>query len=230
MPPRRNTGLFPQHTVEAGREAFHHLTEDDLVLLRTLARDKYVVARLPLSKGYTRLVAWKLGRIVATYATPPYNGWPMPHHEIKLTAEGQRTYNAVQAFDVLDTERRQVGLFANPNTPKRRVKRRSSSADHNAFVEKWQITFAAGTGRGSYVSPTEARTWALRRLRESYLCNKLTKAQRHAVVTHFMAGPTRGIAGVVLARWLDAVEDAGFDAVVHGDGQPVDYATHPWRS
>ena len=45
-----------------------------------------------------------------------------------------------------------------------------------------------------------------------------------------MAGPTRGIAGVVLARWLDAVEDAGFDAVVHGDGQPVDYATHPWRS
>lgn len=218
--PRRNTGLFPQHTVEAGREAFHHLTEDDLVLLRTLARDKYVVAKLPLSQGHTRLVAWKLAKIVATYPYPPYNGWYFPHSEIKLTAEGKRTYDAVQSFEVADVERRQVRMFGNPQ---------KTPMDHNAFVEKWQITFTSGHAQGGYVSPTEARAAALRRLAGSHLCTKLTKAQRHAVVAHFMAGPTRGLAGVVLARWLDAVEDAGFDAVVHGDGQPVDYATHPWR-
>ena len=225
MPPRRNTGLFPQHTVEAGREAFHHLTEDDLVLLRTLARDKYVVARLPLSKGYTRLVAWKLGRIVATYAAPPYNGWPMPHHEIKLTAEGQRTYDAVQAFDVLDTERRQVGLFSNPRRSLAAL--RADSARHNAFVEKWQITFAGGHGRGSYVSPYEARAAGLRRLRTSHLTRALSKGQRSAVVDHFMAGPTRGMLGYVLARWLDALEHAGWEAVRNG-GVPVDYI-EPWR-
>jgi hypothetical protein len=38
---------------------------------------------------------------------------------------------------------------------------------------------------------------------------------RRAVVRAFMAGPTRGLASVVLPRWLDALEDYAW-RVAHG--------------
>lgn len=188
--------LFPSHTVAPGQDAFGYLSPDDLAQLRILARDKFVFARHPLPTVYRRLVEWKLARIIAVYDKPPYNGANFPYVDLKITEKGRRVYAAVQAWEVDDATRRQTSLF-NP-------------ADHNAFVDKWQITYASGRRRGSYVGLTAARAAALRRLASSPLCRSLTKAQRHAVVTRFMAGPTRGITNTVLVRWLDAVEDAGF--------------------
>lgn len=86
---------------------------------------------------------------------------------------------------------------------------REDHDEHEAWVKHCGIVYGGGFAKHSYVGPRAARAAGLRRLRESYLTRQLTSAERRSIITRFMRAKSSGYSGVILARWLDALEDYG---------------------